>query len=299
MTDVRVARAERLQALAEEAAEHFRAREGEVSPEELAQEISVWAAETFGDRLAVACSMADATLPHVVAQHAPGVDVLFLETGYHFPETLTTRDAVAQALPVHVVDVSAPQSVPEQDAEHGPQLWARDPGLCCALRKVAPLRGALAGYDAWVTGVRRDEGPTRAQTPLVTWDEGFGLVKINPLALWTFDEVMAYSRRHGLPENPLLQQGYPSIGCAPCTQRVAPGADPRSGRWAGFEKTECGLHPGTDGGSHELAEDAPATAGSVRALDLPSLRHGATDRRAEVSPTDATPVSETSKETRA
>lgn len=211
-------------------------------PEASADEVAAWAAETFGDLLAVACSMADLVLPHVVAQHAPWVDVLFLETGYHFPETLGTRDAAAATMPITVVDVAAAQSVAEQDAEHGPRLHERDPGLCCALRKVAPLHAALGGYEAWVTGVRRDEAPTRTGTPLVTWDEKNRLVKINPLAAWSFDDLVGYATQHSVLLNPLLDDGYPSIGCAPCTRRVAPGEDPRSGRWAGLDKTECGLH---------------------------------------------------------
>lgn len=207
--------------------------------------VLAWAAEEFGARLAVACSMAESVLPHVVSEHLPGVDVLFLDTGYHFAETLQTRDRVADLLDVTVVDVRPELDVAEQDAAHGKDLFARDPGACCAMRKVEPLRRTLAGYDAWVTGVRRDEGPTRADTPLVTWDEGFGLVKINPLAAWTAEEVLDYAQRELLPANPLLSQGYPSIGCAPCTRKVTPGEDPRAGRWAGFAKTECGLHPGT------------------------------------------------------
>jgi phosphoadenosine phosphosulfate reductase len=111
------------------------------------------------------------------------------------------------------------------------------------MRKVEPLKAALGGYEAWVTGIRRDEGPTRADTPLVTFDEQFGLVKLNPLATWTFDEVVDFANDHRVPVNLLLSDGYPSIGCEPCTQRVAPGDDPRAGRWAGFAKTECGLHP--------------------------------------------------------
>lgn len=209
-----------------------------------AETVLAWAALEFGHRLTVACSMADAVLPHLVSQHLPGVDVLFLDTGYHFPETIQTRDRVADELDVRVVDVRPELTVAQQDQRHGARLHDRDPGACCRMRKVEPLTRALSGYDAWVTGVRREEGPTRADTPLVTWDEGFGLVKINPLAAWTFDEVLDYSQRHLLPANPLLAQGYPSIGCLPCTRPVAPGEDPRAGRWASFTKTECGLHPG-------------------------------------------------------
>ncbi|MCR6492185.1 phosphoadenylyl-sulfate reductase [Cellulomonas sp. P24] len=213
-----------------------------------AQGVAAWAVQEFGGWLAVACSMADAVLPHLVAQAglAAGVapvDVLFLDTGYHFAETLATRDLVAARLPVRVVDVTPRLSVAEQDAAHGVDLYARDPGACCRMRKVEPLTEQLAGYEAWVTGVRREEAPTRAGTPVVTWDAAHGLVKINPLAAWTFDELLAYAAEHEVPLNPLLDDGYPSIGCRPCTSRVAPGADPRSGRWAGLAKTECGIHP--------------------------------------------------------
>ena len=213
-----------------------------------AQEVAAWAAEEFGGWLAVACSMADAVLPHLVAQAATDrgaatVDVLFLDTGYHFAETLATRGLVAARLPVRVVDVVPHLSVAEQDAAHGVDLFARDPGACCRMRKVEPLTEALAGYEAWVTGVRREEAPTRAATPVVTWDAAHGLVKVNPLAAWTFDELLAYAAEQDVPLNPLLDDGYPSIGCRPCTSRVAPGADPRSGRWAGLAKTECGIHP--------------------------------------------------------
>ncbi|MCU1432075.1 MAG: phosphoadenosine phosphosulfate reductase [Actinotalea sp.] len=207
-----------------------------------AQEIAAWAAAEFGGHLAVACSMADAVLPHLVSTHAPGVDVLFLETGYHFPETVVTRDRVARELPIRVVDVMPKLTVAEQDAAYGKDLFARDPGACCRMRKMEPLAEQLAGYEAWVTGVRRDEAPTRANTPVVTWDAAHGLVKINPLAAWTFEELLGYAEEHQVALNPLLSDGYPSIGCLPCTSRVAPGEDPRSGRWGGLAKTECGIH---------------------------------------------------------
>lgn len=205
-------------------------------------EVLDWVADEFGYRTAVACSMADAVLPHVVARHIPWVDTLYLQTGYHFAETNGTRDAVESSMELTIVDVLPQQSVAEQDAEHGPRLYERDPALCCQLRKVDPLHRTLAGYEVWITGVRRDEGPTRANTPLVTWDEKNGLVKVNPLAAWTFDELLGYADEHQVIVNPLVHDGYPSIGCAPCTRRVAPGEDPRAGRWAGLDKTECGLH---------------------------------------------------------
>ncbi|WP_069387254.1 phosphoadenylyl-sulfate reductase [Cellulosimicrobium cellulans] len=211
-------------------------------PEATAEEVIAWAAREFGTSVAVACSMADAVLPHVVAAQIPWVDVLFLDTGYHFAETVGTRDAVEQQMDVTVVDVHPELTVAEQDAAHGKDLFARDPGLCCRMRKVEPLHRTLAGYEVWVTGVRRDEAPTRTGTPLVTFDEKNGLVKINPLAAWSFDDLLAYAAQHQVVLNPLLNDGYPSIGCLPCTRRVAPGEDPRAGRWAGLDKTECGLH---------------------------------------------------------
>lgn len=214
----------------------------ELGSKPTAEAVAAWAASVFTGTLAVACSMQDAVLPHLVSRFVRGVDVLFLETGYHFADTLVTRDLVAAKLPVTVVDVRAELTVTEQDDRHGPRLYERDPALCCQLRKVEPLARSLAGYEAWVTGVRREESPTRAHTPVVTWDEQNGLVKINPLAAWTHDEVLAYAAEHDVMTNALLTDGYPSIGCEPCTRRVAPGDDPRAGRWSGFAKTECGLH---------------------------------------------------------
>ncbi len=206
-------------------------------------EVIAWVARNFAtEAAAVACSMADAVLPAVVAEQLPGVDVLFLDTGYHFPETYQTRNDVAENLRVNIVDVLPQQTVAEQDASEGKDLFARDPGRCCALRKVEPLHRALAGYELWFTGVRRDEAPTRTNTPLVTFDEKNGLVKVNPLAAWSFDQLVEYSEDNLLPVNPLLAKGFLSIGCAPCTRAVAPGEDPRAGRWSGIDKTECGLH---------------------------------------------------------
>lgn len=232
--------AEELRALAERGAEELRSRRaGEASP----AEVVAWVASNFPTaQAAVACSMADAALPHLVAQSLPGVDVLFLDTGYHFAETTVTRDEVARDLDVRVVDVKPLQSVREQDAAHGEDLFARDPALCCALRKVEPLQRSLSEYEVWFTGVRREEAPTRAETPLIAWDERNGLVKVNPVAAWSFDDLIDYATVNEVPVNPLIANGYPSIGCAPCTKPVAAGEDPRSGRWAGLSKTECGLH---------------------------------------------------------
>lgn len=208
-----------------------------------ADAIAAWAATEFPGTLAVACSMAsDTVLPALVSMHAPGVDVLFLDTGYHFPQTLATRDKFAAEWDVNVVELKPTLSVAEQDAEHGPRLYERDPAACCGMRKVAPLDDALAGYEAWVTGVRREENALRANAQPVEWDERHQMVKINPVVAWTFDELLDWATRNIVTVNPLLADGYPSIGCEPCTKRVAPGEDPRSGRWAGLSKTECGIH---------------------------------------------------------
>lgn len=207
-----------------------------------AHAVAAWAAGNFPTSLAVACSMAEGVLPHLVGRLLPGVDVLFLDTGYHFSDTLVTRDLVAEQLPVTVIDVRPRLTVAEQDAAHGPRLSERDPAACCRMRKVEPLAEALGGYEAWVTGVRREEAFTRTAAALVSFDEVHGLVKVNPLALWTFDDLTGYIAEHGIVINDLLTDGYPSIGCEPCTRRVAPGEDPRAGRWAGFAKTECGIH---------------------------------------------------------
>jgi phosphoadenosine phosphosulfate reductase len=213
-----------------------------LGPDATAEQVLTWTAETFGDRFIVASNMQGAVLVELAARARPGVDVLFLDTGYHFAETIGTRDAVETVYDVRIVNARPEHTVPEQDSLLGRDLFARDPNQCCALRKVVPLQNTLAGYDAWVTGVRRVEAPTRANTPLVTYDEKFGLVKINPLAAWTDEDMDAYIAEHHVLVNPLVAEGYPSIGCAPCTLKPAPGADKRSGRWAGTGKIECGLH---------------------------------------------------------
>ncbi|WP_328536030.1 phosphoadenylyl-sulfate reductase [Streptomyces sp. NBC_00344] len=205
-------------------------------------EILKWAADTFGEGFCVTSSMEDAVVAHLASRVNPGVDVVFLDTGYHFPETIGTRDAVAAVMDVNVITLLPWQTVAEQDAEYGPKLHDRDPDLCCALRKVKPLEDGLKNYRAWATGLRRDESPTRANTPVVGWDEKRRKVKISPIARWTQDDVDAYVTEHGVLTNPLLMDGYPSIGCAPCTRRVEEGEDARAGRWAGRNKTECGLH---------------------------------------------------------
>jgi len=207
-----------------------------------AEDIIEWAVATFGERFCITSSMGDAVLAHLASRVAPGIDVVFLDTGYHFAETIGTRDAVEATMPVNLITITPVQSVAEQDAAYGPELFARDPDRCCALRKVAPLRDALASYDAWATGLRRAETHNRVIAPVIGWDAKKGKVKVSPLARWSDEQVDTYIAENGVLVNPLQYDGYPSIGCWPCTQRVATGEDPRSGRWAGFAKTECGIH---------------------------------------------------------
>ena len=201
-----------------------------------------WAAAEFGERFAVATSMQDAVLTHLASRSLPGVDVLFLDTGYHFEETLQTRDAVASTYDVALRTLEPSQSVAEQDATYGANLFERDPDLCCTLRKTHPLDEALDGYEAWATGARRSEAITRRDTPVVSFDERRERIKVAPIVAWSDADVEAYIAEHAIVTNPLLTQGYPSIGCATCTRRVAPGEDARAGRWAGRDKVECGIN---------------------------------------------------------
>jgi phosphoadenosine phosphosulfate reductase len=217
-----------------------------------ASDVLRWTDQTFGGvngprgwatcNYVVASSMQEAVLIDLAAKVRPGVPVIFLDTGYHFVETIGTRDAIESVYDIRVLNVTPEQTVAEQDKLLGKDLFARDPGECCQRRKVAPLGKTLGGYSAWVTGLRRSEAATRANAPVVGFDEGFKLVKINPLATWTDDDVQNYIDEHGVLVNPLIYEGYSSIGCAPCTAKPLEGADARSGRWQGLSKTECGLH---------------------------------------------------------
>jgi phosphoadenosine phosphosulfate reductase len=206
-----------------------------------AETVIRWARATFGPRLCATASMGDAVVVHQASLFAPGLDVLFLDTGYHFSETHSLRELVSSSYDVNVVDVRPHDSVEEQRALWGRDLFESDPDLCCRLRKVVPLRRALAGYDAWITGILRADSPQRADTPVLAWDEANRVVKIAPLAAWTREMVEDYVEDHALPRNGLTDLGYSSIGCQPCTSPPI-GADPRSGRWPGLQKTECGLH---------------------------------------------------------
>lgn len=211
----------------------------ELAPAEVIVE---WAAATFGERFCVTSSMGDAALAHLVSKVVPGVDVVFLDTGYHFIETIGTRDAVEATMNVNLLSITPVQSVAEQDAAYGKDLYKTDPDLCCKLRKVQPLNATLDKYDAWATGLRRAETHNRVIAPVIGWDAKKGKVKVSPLARWSDEQMERYIVENGVLVNPLVYDGYPSIGCAPCTRRVAPGEDPRSGRWAGTNKTECGIH---------------------------------------------------------
>ena len=205
-------------------------------------EILTWAFDTFGDSVAIASSMADSLVIHVASKIRDDVPVVFLDTGFHFPETIGTRDAVAQTYPIKLLSITPVQTVPEQEAEFGKDLYLRDPDLCCAMRKVEPLNRGLAPYTAWVSGIRRDETANRKSIGVVEWDAKRAKVKVNPFAAWTQDEVDEYMALNGVLINPLASEGYASIGCTTCTAKTADGADTRAGRWAGSSKTECGLH---------------------------------------------------------
>ncbi|HEY2044066.1 MAG TPA: phosphoadenylyl-sulfate reductase [Jatrophihabitans sp.] len=207
-----------------------------------AEQVLAWASEQFGAGWCVTSSMADAVLPHLASKAQPGVDIVFLDTGYHFAETIGMRDAVSAMLPVTVKTITPDQSVAEQDAEFGARLHDRDPNLCCAMRKVEPLARALEPYVAWASGLRRADSASRADVRVVEWDAKRSMVKLNPIAAWTDEQVDQYIAANGILVNPLLSDGYGSIGCAPCTRRLLPGEDARAGRWAGTNKTECGLH---------------------------------------------------------
>ena len=221
------------------------ARELEGRP---AHEIIRWAVDQFGDGLVIGSSFGKDSLVIVdmARKLRPQIPVLFLETGYHFAETLQFRDRLRQEEKLNVIDVRPDLTVEQQDRTYGAELFAREPDQCCEMRKVAPLRRALAGRQAWMTGVRRSQHPARAGTPVVEWqdisEDGGGLFKVNPLVTWPLSEVDAYLELHDLPRHPLWSKGYPSVGCAPCTAPVTAGEPERAGRWKGLGKIECGIH---------------------------------------------------------
>jgi phosphoadenosine phosphosulfate reductase len=202
----------------------------EVAP---ASQVIEWAVERFGDSLVLACSFQDVVVLDLATAVKPDIEVVFLDTEAHFPETLAFVEQVRQRYELNLT-VTHP----------GPEAAASPCGTdnCCQLRKVAPLQRAVAGKSAWLTALKRVDAPTRTAAPIVAYDEAFGLVKINPMATWTDDDIDYYLSEHDLPVHPLISQGYLSIGCAPTTRPVAEGEDPRAGRWSGTGKVECGLH---------------------------------------------------------
>jgi phosphoadenosine phosphosulfate reductase len=207
-----------------------------------ALEILKWADVALDGRLVIASSMQDAVVIDLAAQVRPGIDVVFLDTGYHFAETIGMRDAVAATYPVRVLNVSPSQTVEEQDATYGPRLYERDPDQCCFMRKVKPLDAMLEMYDGWITGLRRTESPSRADAAAIEWDSRRRMLKVNPIVEWSDEDVDSYIEERNLLVNPLIGDGYASIGCQTCTIKVAPQDNARSGRWAGMTKQECGIH---------------------------------------------------------
>lgn len=209
-----------------------------------AEELLRWTLVTCGEDVALATGFGPSgiVLMHMVSRLRPGTTFFYLNTDLLFAETMALRDRLAEALPIRFVEVPAALTLRDQSRRYGPELWKHNPDLCCRLRKVEPLRRFLAGRRAWVTGIRRDQSPTRASVRVVDYDYANGLLKIAPLAAWTRQQVWDYVRGHDLPYNPLHDQGYPSIGCVPCTAPVDANGHERDGRWAGRDKLECGIH---------------------------------------------------------
>ena len=208
-----------------------------------AEAVIGWAVNEFPN-ITFACSFGaeDVVLVDMIRKIRPETDIFYLDTDFHFRETYETRDRLAERYGLRFIRVSPELTPEEQAARYGEELWKRDPNLCCNLRKVEPLSRFLAGYDAWITGIRREQAPTRANAKKVEYDHKFGLIKFNPLADWKWDDVWRYIRENDVPYNPLHDRNYPSIGCLHCTRPVKPGEDLRAGRWSGTGKIECGLH---------------------------------------------------------
>lgn len=211
------------------------------------QDVLVAAIERYGQKIVMACSFGaeDVVLVDMVHRINPSVPLFYLDTDFLFPETYATRDRIIeryQLKPAQVIQVKSLLTPQQQAESYGDALWGSNPDQCCQLRKVEPLTRVLRGYDAWITGIRRDQAPSRANAGLIEWDQKFELIKVNPLARWTWADVWTYIKVYEVPYNQLHDQHYPSIGCIYCTAPVAPGDDPRAGRWKNFAKTECGLH---------------------------------------------------------
>jgi phosphoadenosine phosphosulfate reductase len=207
------------------------------------REVIRWVVDNFATKdFALACSFGELVLLDMLVKTKKDARVFYLDTGLLFKETLELKDKVEKMYGITVERHAPEMSLEDMAKACGPELWKTDPDKCCTIRKVEPLRKVLSGLKAWITGIRRDQAPTRTDIPIVGWDEKYGLVKINPLACWTRKQVWDYIVEKKVPYNKLLDRGYTSIGCEPCTVPVGEGEDQRSGRWAGRDKTECGLH---------------------------------------------------------
>ena len=222
-------------------------RWGESLESKQPQDVLAAAIERYASKIVLACSFGaeDVVLVDMVHRLNPSVPLFYLDTDFLFPDTYATRDRIIERYrlqPEQVIQMKSLLTPDQQTLQHGDALWVSDPDRCCQLRKVEPLTRVLKGFDAWVTGIRRDQSPTRANAKMIEWDAKFGLVKVNPLARWTWADVWTYIKVYEVPYNPLHDQNYPSIGCTHCTTPVMPGEDPRAGRWKNFAKTECGLH---------------------------------------------------------
>jgi len=226
------------------------------------EQVMAWAFDTYGDKIAIATGMGveGMALLDIASRVNPDLKVFTGDTEFLFPETYDLMDRVEEKYGIKVERLYSQLTPEEQEHEHGPKLWARDPDQCCALRKVEPLQRKLATLDAWVTAIRRGQTSERAGVRKVDWDEKFNLVKISPLADWTREMVWNYVIRQEVPYNPLHDQSYPSIGCTNCTRPVAEGEDPRAGRWSGFGKTECGLHTPASAPVSQLVQLVPVGA---------------------------------------
>ena len=220
--------------------------------DEAPADILRWTVETYAPDAVLTCSFQHegVVLAHMLQSIAPETPVVFINTGFHFPETLAYRDQLLERFRFNLVEVGPAISKPELERTHGPELYRRDPDRCCEINKVEPLRRALQGVRAWINGRRRDQAATRRDLPVIE-ELRNGLVKVNPLLQWTSKDTYQYMQRHDIPLHPLFERGYTSIGCAPCTRPVLAGEDERAGRWAGKDKVECGIHtafndPGRD-----------------------------------------------------
>ena len=211
------------------------------------QDVLSAAIERFAPKIVLACSFGaeDVVLVDMVHRINPSVPLFYLDTDFLFPETHRTRERIIGRYglkPTQLLQIKSLLTPEAQARQYGHALWEREPDRCCELRKVEPLVRVLKEYDAWITGIRREQSPTRASAKLIEWDDKFQLVKVNPLARWSWSDVWTYIKVYEVPYNELHDQNYPSIGCTHCTSPVMPGEDPRAGRWKNQTKTECGLH---------------------------------------------------------